>query len=922
MRQQAERLELGNPDMEEQTALRRYRDYLNKANEWIRRYHRSGGSGLRVVHCRSIAMDVLIEHLFHTAMQRLEQEFESSLETVSLLALGGYGRLELCPHSDIDIMFLYPDRPGSRNFSEKQKFLNDTILYKLWDIGLKVGHSTRTIRESIEVANDDVHAKNAMLESRIICGSTDLGKKFSREYNRFIQKDNAATYIRERLEDQENRRTKHAGTVFLQEPEIKSGVGGLRDYQNILWMARLKMDSRDLQALVSENLLRQKEHDNLVQSYDFLLRVRNELHFQSRRPTDILNLEKQPRIAWHLNYRQHDIFNRVEAFMRDYYRAAQTIFHLSQYLERRLALDSDNRVSFKSVLASRRLGKVEKFDGFIVRDGSLFADNNRIFDKDPVRLIRVFRHLQRLELNMDFDLERLIERKLDLINGNVIHSAEANRCFRAILQSKGNVYHTLLLMNTMGVLSRFMPEWAALNCLVQHEHYHRYTADEHILNTIRELDRIFSAENPELSEKYRDALEATELPALLYITLLLHDIGKAQGIQNHADVGAEMADAILKRMGVVPNAREKILFLIKHHLEMARFWQRYDVDDPQTTSAFAEFVENTEQLRYLYVLTFCDTRGTKQDLWNSYKDTLHTQLFQTTRKRLKSAQPELSSTPMISKDTIKRQLPDISEEEIEAHFNLLPDRYFNYHNEEEILLHLRMVNNLLKNIAEAESVGSLVPAVEWRDDLNLGLTEVHIVTWDRAGLFYKLAAAFTLAGVSIVSSKALSRADHITIDTFYVSEPNGGVVKNQEALNTFQRHLKDALVHNNKDFLSLIQEKAESLRRPSYLQNESMLPASIPPRVDVYHELSLKRTIIEIEANDEIGFLYRVTRAIFDHGFDISFARISTDRRVAVDTFYIEPIQPGTEQDSEQLINLRQSLMDIVEASANVPNEQ
>lgn len=910
----ADRLNLSDGPDSARPQLADFREYLKRSTDWINRYHRTGGSGLRVVQCRSIAMDVMVERLHQIACRRISRELGETCKDVALVALGGYGRAELCPYSDIDLMFLYPTRVKSPRFPEIQRLYNDTILYMLWDLNLKVGHSTRTPREAVAEAEEDEQSKNAMLEGRKICGNDSLYARFAKAYGRFIRKDNVLAYLKERLADQLARREKFGNTVFLQEPDIKSGVGGLRDYQNILWMSRLQYDGRDLSTLVDLKLIRKKEHDKLIGAYDFLLRVRNELHLQSSRPNELLDLEKQPKVAWGLGYRQRQIFSRVETFMRDYYRAASEISHFSHYLEKRLSLNAQTSVTFQSVLASRRVGKIEHFDGFEVHGRTLFAESRNTFRQDPLRLIRVFRHLQSRNLEMDFDLERLVEENLELIDKPVIESEEANRSFRSILQTKGEVYPILKLMNTTGVLPRFLPEWKGLHCLVQHEFYHRYTADEHVLKTIRELDRIFSGEEPELTRKYRKALEDTELPGLLYLMLLLHDIGKARGIENHAEIGAELAGPILERMGVVQKARDKILSQIANHLEMARIWQKYDLDDPQTIQILCKLVGNAEQLRYLYVLTFCDARGTTHNLWNGFKDTLHTQLYRLALNNIQSPTVTPPALPMISQAQILDKLDNISEEEVEAHFNLLPDRYFSYHNEKEILLHVRMIHQLLQNISAADSVGSLVPVVEWEDDVNLGLTVVHIVTWDRAGLFYKLAGAFTLAGLSIVSSKALSRADHITIDTFYVSDPDGGPVKDAGTFTVFQKHIEEALI-NGKNLLEEIHREKDRRKRPTYLRGEVTLPASIPVRVNVYHELSLKRTIIELEANDEIGLLYEVARTISDHGFDITFARISTERRVAVDTFYIEPSQPQAEKESSQdLVELKEALVQILQA--------
>lgn len=903
---------------ESTSGLSEYKKYHDLYEKWLRRYHRSGGSGLRVAHCRAIAMDVMVEALFQRAQKVLEAEHgKKATLKVALFALGGFGRAELSPLSDIDVMFLYPAKKKRPDrFEALQETFNNSILYLLWDMGFKVGHSTRTVKEALSEAQADVQSKNAMLEARRLVGDEALFKEFEKEYRKLLKKDDVRLYIEQRLQDQEARRLKYGGTIYLQEPDIKNGVGGLRDYQNILWMVRLKLATRDIEKRLASEFLSAEEHTDFIEAYDFLLRVRNELHLQSRRATELLNLDRQPKVAWNLGYRQKEIFERVEQFMRDYYRAAQTIVRTSKYLEQKLLVDSTTHVAFSEVIHSWRNHQRQYIDGFQVVDGQLYAPNLAVFEQDPNRVVRVFRHLQRLQLKPDFELTRLIRRFISSIDPESIRNADCSSAFRAILQGTGNVYPALQLMNETGVLSAFIPEWEPLHCLVQHEFYHRYTADEHTLTTIRVLDGVFCQENESETGKFREALESTEHPSLLYLALLLHDIGKGKGIEDHARMGEELAVNILERLDILNELRDKILFLIRHHLEMARFWQRYDIDDPDTIQSFSELVSDKERLRYLYALTYCDSCATSEGLWNGFKDAQHTQLYQTTLANLSGPDTPAPLQPvMIPRESIYAKVPELPGEEIEAHLNLMPERYFSYHNSDEIALHLRMVHRLLETIAEADSLGSLVPVVEWQDDLNQDLTLVHVVTWDRAGLFYKLAGAFSIAGLNIISSKALTRADHITIDTFYVTELDGGVVQSKQAFVDFQKHLEKALLHN-QDPLDEIQRRSEARSKPSYLRKETHLPALIPPKVEIYHEISLRRTIIEIQCSDSIGLLYRFAKAIYKHGFDISFARISTERLVVADTFYIEPIQPGEPAEADSLLDLRDELESIIQSFA------
>jgi [protein-PII] uridylyltransferase len=457
---------------------------------------------------------------------------------------------------------------------------------------------------------------------------------------------------------------------------------------------------------------------------------------------------------------------------------------------------------------------------------------------------------------------------------------------------------------------------------VQHEFYHRYTADVHTLEAIRQLDLIFTEAEP-ITLKYREALHETAEPALLYLTLLLHDIGKAEGIKGHAEKGVLIALPILERLGVSPEGRDLVAFVIKNHLVMARFWQKRDVDDPKTAAAFAELVEDAEKLRNLYVHTFCDARGTAASLWNSYKDTLHTHLFLSTLEHLNLGDAVQASyeskKQMTQQELIARNIPGISNDEIVAHFGLLPERYFIQTDSDEISLHIQMVNRLFKSIANADSVGSLKPIIEWKDDLNRSLTVVNVVTWDRAGLFYKLAGAFSVAGLSILGAKIISRSDHIAIDTFYVVEPGRGVVQSASAQETFARTIENALM-SNKDLYPDIVEQAKKYASSRYTvsSNGEALHTSFPPTVEVYHELAMQRTIVEIQARDQIGLLYRLAKIISDHGFDITFARIGTERGVAIDTFYIESSESASPIDTGRLQGLRDALTDVIKPAAAV----
>ncbi|MFI5358185.1 MAG: [protein-PII] uridylyltransferase, partial [Opitutales bacterium] len=885
--------------------------FLERETAHLKADHDAGASGLAIVRERAADIDGLLKALFTRALAD-NQQLRGPLPTpVALVALGGYGRGELSPLSDVDVMFLFPAKTKPDVIKPVQQHLTSEILYPLWDCDLKVGHSTRNVDEVFVEARKDIQTKTALLESRLVAGSATLYETFASAYRNFYTTEKPKAYIAARLADQAARREKYGDSVFLQEPDIKNGVGGLRDYQNALWMARVKLGISTMDELATQNYLRPEDVAAFNQAYDYLLRVRNELHFMVKHPTDLLDLEIQTRLAWNLGYHEKQDLQRVEDFMHDYYQAAQSIYRLSKLVENRLALtlesDEGSRISFRELLRLQRFQRTTRVDGFVLRGRELAAEKPDVFQADPARLIRVFRHCQQLDCRPDFHLATLIRESLTLITPEVINSRDANVSFKAILSEAGSVFPSLSLMHSLGVLGRFIPEFDQLTCLVQHEFYHRYTADVHTLNTIRELDQVFSKAEP-ITLKYREALHETADPTLLYLTLLLHDIGKAAGIQGHAESGVRLGEPIMQRLGVSPENRALVAFVVKNHLIMARFWQKRDVDDPQTAAAFAEIVPEPEKLRHLYVHTFCDARGTATSLWNSYKDTLHTTLYRTTLERLNLGEEIHARYQerklMTQQELIARNIPGISPEEIVAHFGLLPDRYFIHTDSDEIALHIQMVHRLLKSITAADSIGSLRPIIEWKDDLNRSLTVVNVVTWDRAGLFYKLAGAFNVAGLSILGARVISRSDHIAIDTFYVVEPGRGVVQNTLAQTIFEETVETALVANKDLYPAIVTQAQKLVSRYALNQNDGP-HTSFPPTADVYHELSMERTIVEIQARDQIGLLYRLAKTISEHGFDITFARIGTERGVAIDTFYIESSAPEQPIDDHRLHVLR-----------------
>src|SRR4051812_41427212 len=447
------------------------KEFLKTEMAGLRARHEAGASGLTICHERAEIIDELLRHLFDYASLTYAQKHGPLPAPVTLVALGGYGRGELSPWSDVDVMFLFPTKTKPAEAKPLQEHLSNEILYILWDCGLKVGHSTRTIDDAFTEARKEIQTKTALLEARRIAGSEKLYDTFSQAYRSYYATEAPKGYIGARLDDQANRRSKYGNTVFNQEPDIKNSPGGLRDYQNAVWMARVKLDVTNIDELAAQNYLRAEDVVSFKKAYDFLLRVRNELHFLSARATDVMNLDSQPRIAENLGYREPEMLARVESFMQEYYRCAQTIFRVSKLVEDRLALSigrngnggSTGR-SFRELLLASRFQRAKRIDGFVLRGRELAAEKPDVFREDPVRLIRIFRHSQQLEAPLDFHLTELIRTSLTLLTPEVAHSQDASVCFRAILSEAGAVHPILAKIHELGVLGTFIPEFDALTC--------------------------------------------------------------------------------------------------------------------------------------------------------------------------------------------------------------------------------------------------------------------------------------------------------------------------------------------------------------------------------------------------------------------------------------------------------------------------
>jgi [protein-PII] uridylyltransferase len=793
---------------------------------------------------------------------------------VAVMALGGYGRRELTPFSDIDIAFITPKAHPSALGEE----IIRQVLTALWDIGYKVGHSTRSIAETIKQANGDMITKTSMIERRFLTGDRELYNSFKERFERDCIRNRADEYITWRLANQNEMRGKYGRSVFMQEPNVKNGMGGLRDYQSLLWISYFKEHINTTAKLVEGRYLREPERRALEKCYDFLLRVRTEMHYLTGRVQDSLTLQLQGRVATGFNYPQRHILHRVEAFMRDYYRQAREVHLITQS-----AIERMNIVPEKAGLMGLLKPRAEKFDGFVARAGRLFLESRESFAEDHYRIIRAFHHAQVRQLNFSAELRDTIRRKLRLVDRTFQYARVARETFLAILSRKGEVGRILREMHDLGFLGRYIPEFGALTCLVQHEFYHRYTADEHTLVCIDKLDSILFAEEDRF-RGYRALFQKLEDPAMLYLALLLHDTGKAANSRHHEDNSAVLAQKVARRLQLSSERRRMLITLVNSHGELSSTAQTRNIEDETTIAEFASIVGTRANLDALMLITLADGMGTSDQNWSDWKEGLVWTLYRHTKDYLEGGPSVIAQTRKTREDLFesvsKRMAKDFSDE-IEAHFQHMPERYFRTFNAEQITGHIRLFRTFLETHLTRDDPPPYAPAFKWIPRPEQGHSEVWVCGWDRPGLLERIAGAFLSAQINILSADIFTRGDNLALDIFRVCSTQLTPVTGLRDIARVETRLCDSLSVEDYDFTPLLNKE---MRMRSYRISQE---AELPTKIVVDNHSHPSYTLVDIQTPDRLGLLYDLLRAFSEGNVSIEFSRITTERDVAMDSFYI-----------------------------------
>jgi [protein-PII] uridylyltransferase len=887
--------------------LARFKAFLKREMHRLKMLHRAGGAtGRAVCQARASVVDILIRYIWEGAKATLSVQARQEFPPLALVALGGYGRGELNPHSDLDIMFLHTGQvvASGTPLPYLSKLMNG-ILYPLWDLNFKVGHSVRTIAESVRMANTDMQSKTSFLEARLIAGDARLFEKFQKTVLSKCVQGREAAYLAARVRDQTARREKFGNSATMQEPNLKNGCGGLRDYQNLHWMAYVKHRTRTAAEMERQGLITAAERKQLEAAYDFLLRVRDELHYQANRSADVLTRSLQPRVALHLGYGDRSACARLERFMRDLYAHSRNIYLTSRTLEERLALvpPSTRLATLRQLISAPFRASSEQWvDGFQLVEGQIRAPNPRLFAEQPRRLLRVFLHAQQRGLRLQPELAQLIRQEIKRVDWGFLRDEHARETFLEILGQRGNVSPILRAMHEVGLLGKYLPEFGKMTCLVQHEFYHQYAADEHTLMCVQKLDELWGAATPAL-KKYAELLLSLERPVVLYLALLLHDVGKVAHTGKHALASRDIALRVARRLNLDGATTHSLQLLVEHHLVMAMVSQRRDLDDPAVIRNFANQIQTLENLRMLTLLTVADTLGTSNQLWTEFKDTLLWSLYTNTQQLLAGGaefhRAEAKQRELLKEEVVRLLPRPLSEEEIEAHFSSLPPRYYQIHPARDVVVDLGLAHRFI-TMQLVEEDKALEPVTHWRHEPDRGYTAVKLCTWDRAGLFCKIAGSFAAAGVNILGAQAFTRSDGIVLDSFWVTDARTGGLCHREQREEVERLLREVLTGGTLDFPALI-----ARLRPGRALYQSVEGERIPTRIAFDNEISPYRTVIDVEAEDRLGLLFFIAQIFAELRLDISLAKISTEKGAAIDSFYV------TEHDGKPIVSpARQKLIE------------
>jgi [protein-PII] uridylyltransferase len=818
-------------------------------------------------------------------------------EPLTIVATGGYGRGMLAPFSDIDLLFITAAGP-----SEATLAIVEFTLYFLWDLGLKVGHATRSVAECVAEAETDITIRTSMIDARLITGDPALFEAFGLAYSAACS-TRTADFILAKQAERDARHRRYGESPFLVEPNIKEGRGGLRDLQTLYWMSRYVFDTRVMGELVGPDspgggILVEREAKHARRSWDFLWTVRFHLHYVAGRAEERLTFDMQPVIGARMGYTRHGRQDGVERFMRHYFLTAREVTRITAVLEPAIV-----RVALGPPALAETTDAALLEQGFVLADGKLLSAPGRDFRVEPIQMLRLLQVARDRGLALHpLAIRALIrhDRRATELRGNL----EAAAIFLDLLSTGADGARWLHVMNQTGFLGRYIPDWARIVGQMQFDTYHVFTVDEHTIEAVRVLDTIDRGELIDIAPIATALMEDLQSRRALYVAALLHDIAKGRG-GDHSEIGAELALTIGPALGLAAEETEMVSWLVLQHLLLSQTAFRRDIDDPKTILDLVETIQSPERLKLLLVLTVADMRAVSNRVWNGWKATLLRELYARVAEVLAGglATTERDVRVTRAKQAVAALMADWSVADREAFLSLGYAGYWLGFDPETHLRHAHLIREARANQAPLTVNADPLPA--------RAVTEITVYAADHAGLFSQIAGALAVAGASIVDARIHTLTNGMALDTFWVQDAAGGAFDAPHRLARLSVLVDQALSGR----LSLA---AEIRRASQALLGRRMRAIHVPPRVVIDNRASHTHTVIEVNGRDRPGLLHDVTAAISEQGLQIASAHVTTYGVRAVDVFYVKDVFGLKIDNDRKLAALRAALL-VALASPDEP---
>ena len=815
-------------------------------------------------------------------------------DRLAVVAVGGYGRGELAPYSDIDLLFLFPWKQTARG-----EQLVEYMLYMLWDMGLKVGHSTRSIEDCVRLAKRDLTIRTALLEARFLWGEQALFLELRKTFNEQVISGAAMDFVTGKLAERDARHEKMGDSRYYVEPNIKDGKGGLRDLQTLYWIAKFAYEVDSVADLVDRDVLTRAEARNFSKDQNFLWSVRFHLHYISGRGEERLTFDVQTLISERMGYAERAGASGVERFMKHYYIVAKDVGDLTRIFC--AAIEAENMS--KPIIRLPRLRRARDLMGFqIDRDRLTVADENQ-FAEDPVALIRLFYVAHNEGLDIHPHALRLVTQNLKRIDKALRENAEANRMFVEMASSIDSPEVVLTRMNEAGVFGKFLRDFGRVVGQTQHDMYHVYTVDEHTIQAIGLLAKIERGECKTEHPVASEVIHKISSRRALYMSVLFHDIAKGRG-GDHSVIGARVAKRVCPRLGLDAEESESVEWLVAEHLLMSDVAQKRDLNDPKTIRDFVETVQSPERLRLLLCLTVVDMRATGPNVWNNWKAQLLRELYHAAGDVMSGGQLTNARADRVeaAKEGLRAALTDWSDEDFDAHMERGYTGYWLTFDTDTLAHHARMMR-------EAEQ-DNLPLSIRTRVRVDIDVTELTIYTQDHPGVFSRVAGAIAAVDANIVDAKAFTTPQGMAIETFWLQDNDDTALSASGTLAKLTVQIERALAGQMK--------RSEPQAQRSFVPDRIKV-FKVPPRVIIDNQASATHTVIEINGRDRPGFLYLVTGALFSLSLQISSAKISTFGERAVDVFYVKDGFGMKITHEGRLATIRETLLAAIQEDEPAP---